>query len=506
MLSRLTRLPLIVVLLGATGLGCWIPAGHALVMRDLPTSRAFFYSGLIVLVLTILIGLATASRRPRNAANSHLSALVAAYVILPVVMAFPFLQAVPATSFANAWFEMLSSFTTTGAAGYEPARLPQSVHLWRALVGWFGGFFILLAAYAILAPLNLGGTEVISGRFPGGGARGISQIARVAEPSERLSRYSLQIFPVYSGLTLLLWLGLLIVGEPGLTALTHAMGTLSTSGISAGQGPDETPVLFLDEVLILIFLIFAVTRRALPFARLADRSRRFSRDPELRTAVVVVVLVPLVLLMHHWIFALGGASGIDILNGVGSTLWGALFTSASFLTTTGYESAHWGQAQLWSGLKAPGMMLMGLAMLGGGVATTAGGVKLLRIYALFRQAERELERVVHPSSIGGKGAAARKLRREGAYMAWVFFMLFSICIAGTILVLSMAGMDFQSALVLTVAALTNTGPLADVALSQPIPYGPLSLQVKMILGGAMIVGRLEVLALIALLAPGGWRH
>ncbi len=503
MLRRLAALPLIVVLLGVTALACWLPALHAAVLRDLPTARAFFYSGAILMVGTAMLGMASASWTPRNA-RGHLAALAGAYLVLPVAMALPVVQAVPDTSFANAWFEMLSSFTTTGATGYAAPRLPPSVHLWRAVAGWLGGFFILLAAYAVLAPLNLGGTEVISGRIPGRGGAG-AQAARAAEPSGRIARYALAIFPVYTGLTLLLWLGLMVAGEDGLIALTHAMGTLSTSGISAGRGPDDTNVLILDEVLIFGFMVFAVTRRALPFTGLADRSLPLRRDPELRTALLLVVMVPLVLLMHHWLFALA-ASEIDILSGIASTLWGALFTAGSFLTTTGYQSAHWGQAQLWSGLQVPGMMLLGLAILGGGVATTAGGVKLLRVYALFRHGERELERIVHPSSIGGKGAAARQLRREGAYMAWVFFMLFAMAIGATVLALSMVGVEFQQALVLAIAALTTTGPLADVALAQPIPYGPLSATVKAILGAAMIVGRLETLALIALVAPGGWRR
>lgn len=506
MLHRLATLPLIVVLLGVTALTCWLPAVHAAVLRDLPTARAFFYSGAILMVLTVMLALATASWRPRNAARSHLAALVGAYLVLPVAMALPVVQALPDTGFANAWFEMLSAFTTTGATGYAAPRLPPSVHLWRAVAGWLGGFFILLAAYAVLAPLNLGGAEVISGRVPGRGATGATQITRIAEPSERLARYALAIFPPYTGLTLLLWLGLLLAGEDSLIALTHAMGTLSTSGITAGRGPDDATVLILDEVMIFAFFLFAVTRRALPFTGLADRSLPLGRDPELRTAALFVALVPLVLLMHHWLFALTVSSEIDILAGISATLWGALFTAGSFLTTTGYQSAHWGQAQLWSGLQVPGMMLLGLAILGGGVATTAGGVKLLRIYALFRHGERELERIVHPASIGGKGAAARKLRREGAYMAWVFFMLFSMAIGTAVLALSMAGLEFQQALVLAIAALTTTGQLADVALAQPIPYGPLSATVKLVLGLAMIVGRLETLALIALLAPGGWRR
>ena len=505
MLTRLAHLPLIVVLLGATALFCWLPALHALVLRDHGVARAFFYSGGTLLVLTVMLALATAAWTPRNAARSHLATLVGAYVLLPLAMALPFAQAVPSTSFANAWFEMLSSFTTTGATGYDPERLPPSVHLWRATVGWFGGFYILLAAYAVLAPLNLGGAEVISGRVPGRGATGATQITRIAEPAERITRYALAIFPVYTGLTLILWVALLIAGENGLIALSHAMGTLSTSGISAGHGMKSSVTGVAGEALILVFLIFAVTRRALPFTGLADRAVPLRRDPEVRLAALFIVVVPLVLLLRH-VLVTRAYDGLNVLSGILGTLWGAIFTAASFLTTTGYESAYWGSARRWSGLEAPGMMLLGLAIIGGGVATTAGGVKLLRVYALFRHGERELERIVHPSSVGGQGSEARRMRREGAYMAWIFFMLFAMSIAVTILVLSMAGVQFQNALVLSIATLTTTGPLADVALSAPIGYDQFPLSVKLVLGTAMIVGRLETLALIVLFAPAGWRH
>ena len=506
MLARILQLPLIVILLGVTGLACWLPAIYALALRDHETARAFFYSGGALLVITVMLALATAAWRPQNVARSHLTTLAGAYLILPLAMALPFVQAVPDTSFTNAWFEMLSSFTTTGATGYIPERLAPAVHLWRATVGWMGGFFILLAAYAILAPLNLGGAEVISGRVPG---RGATQITRIAEPSQRMIRYAAAILPVYTALTLTLWVALLIAGEDGLIALAHAMGTLSTSGISAGHGVASTQSGLAGEALILIFLLFAVTRRALPFTGLADRTRPLGRDPELRIAALLVVLVPVVLFARHWLVSLQD-DGLELvpgaLSGAFSTLWGAFFTAASFLTTTGYESAHWASARLWSGLQAPGMMLLGLAIVGGGVATTAGGVKLLRVYALFRHGERELERIVHPSSIGGQGAEARRLRREGAYMAWIFFMLFAMSIGVTTLILSMANVEFRTALVLAIAALTTTGPLADIALAAPIGYGQLHGAVKLILGAAMIVGRLETLALIALLAPAGWRR
>ena len=505
MFARLAELPLLVVLLGATGGFTMLPAVHAALTNQNELARDFFYAGLALVMLTVMLGIATAACRPRNAARSHLGALAGAYLVLPLAMALPLVQAVPDTSLMNAWFEMVSCFTTTGASVYAPDRLADSVHLWRATVGWFGGFFSLVAAYAVLAPLNLGGAEVISGRVPGRGAIGATQITRVAEPSQRITRYALLIFPVYSGLTALLWLGLLVFGDDGVTALTHAMGTLSTSGISAGTGVASAPAGLPGEMLIFAFLIFAVTRRALPGTGLADRSRPLLADPELRLAGFLLTLVTVTLVLRHWLVAGSGGNLGDPVS-ILSALWGGIFTAASFLTTTGYQSAFWGSTTNWSGLGAPGLVLLGLAIVGGGVATTAGGLKLLRVYALFRHGERELERIIHPNSLGHGGIDARRLRREGAHMAWIFFMLFAISVAVVMATICILGVAFDAALVLTIAALSNTGPLADVATLDPIPYAGLSDPVKIVLGAAMVVGRLETLALIALLAPGGWRR
>jgi trk system potassium uptake protein len=169
MLTRLAELPLLVVLLGLSGAIALVPALYALGADDNEHARDFLYAALILLVITVMLGIATAAYSPRDPARSHLAALVLAYAVLPFALALPLAEALPDTTLVNAWFEMVSSFTTTGATVYVPDRLADAVHLWRATVGWFGGFLTLLAAYAILAPLNLGGTEVVSGA----GTRGI---------------------------------------------------------------------------------------------------------------------------------------------------------------------------------------------------------------------------------------------------------------------------------------------------------------------------------------------
>ena len=124
---------------------------------------------------------------------------------------------------------------------------------------------------------------------------------------------------------------------------------------------------------------------------------------------------------------------------------------------------------------------------------------------MLRHGERELERIVHPSSIGGGGEMARRLRREGAYMAWIFFMLFALSIAAVMMAVSLTGLEFEPATILSIAALSNTGPLAVVAGDAPLSWAALSEATKAVLALAMVLGRLETLALIALFNPDFWR-
>ncbi|MDF0602048.1 potassium transporter TrkG [Psychromarinibacter sp. C21-152] len=504
MWARILGLPLIVLLTGIGAASMLLPAAYAAAAEDWADAQAFLFSALIGLALAAMIGVAVANYEPRRQARSHLLALLGAYVLLPAVLAVPLWDSVGDTRFLNAYFEMVSSLTTTGATVYDdPGRLSGAAHLWRALVGWMGGFLVWVTAVAIMAPLNLGGFEVLGER--GDSAAGaIPQITEVADPQMRLRRYAVALLPIYTALTLALWVGLLVMGDAPLVAASHAMSTLATSGISPVGGTTGAASGFGGELLIFLFFGFALSRRTFEREGNVRRRRRLLRDPELRMGAGLAVLVPLFIFLRHWWGAFEVEAGSAFLQGV-RALWGSVFTVLSFLSTTGFESADWAAAQAWSGLKTPGLILMGLALVGGGVATTAGGVKLLRCYALYKHGIRELDRLVHPHSIGGEGGFARHLRTRGAYIAWIFFMLFAISIAGVMLALSLTGLDFDTATVLTIAALSNTGPLAGIAEAEPIRYALLTDPAKWILMASMVLGRLETLVIVALLNPEFWR-
>ena len=494
---RLLDLPFLVILLGLASICMAVPAAYAVVLGNFPVARAFFYSGSVLFVVTTMVALATATRSFADAPRNQIASVVATYLLLPFVLAIPVHQAMPGLPFQNAWFEMLSCFSATGATLFDaPDLVDNPIHLWRAMVGWLGGFYGLLIAAAILAPMALGGIDLLAGRMPGKIGGGL-QITKVAEPSQRLRHYFAVLFPVYGLLTLMLWVGLLIAGDTALIALSHAMGTISTSGVSAISGLGSSASGIAGEAIIAVFLCLAITRRLWPGSFWAEGRLKIMQDPELRLAFGLVAVVTVVLVVRHAALAAETASMQSAI-GTLRAIWGAAFTALSFLTTTGYHSTS------WPDLGSPGLVLLGLAMIGGGVATTAGGVKLLRVTALLRHGERELERIIHPHSIGGHGPVARRLRREGAYFAWIFFMIFGLSISGLVAALTLTGIEFHDALILAIACLTNTGQLATTVAVNPISYSTIGGAAQAILGIAMIMGRVEILAVLVLLSPKGW--
>ncbi len=504
MLNALSRLPLFLMLFGLSGVVMYVPAIYAAVLHDLHEARSFFYSGTLVLFIFGLIALTMSDTRRAPRSVDYLVALFLTFTVLPVVLALPFYEGLATTSYINAYFEMVSSLTTTGATLYDdPDRLSPSLHLWRGIVAWLGGLLMWIAAVAVFSPLNLGGFEVTAQAAPG--TDETQQGPRVvADPRKRLVRAAEALVPIYAGLTLLLWVLLMIMGSKALAGLMHAMAVLSTSGISPVGGLDGTQTGLGGEIMLFAFMVFALSRSTFSNDTGAVRRDAFWRDYELRLGVLIVVLVPMFLFLRHFL----GAYEFEDSQNLGAALraaWGAVFTVMSFLTTTGFESAEWQTAQDWSGLPTPGIILMGLAIVGGGVATTAGGVKLLRVYALYLQGYGEVQRLVHPSVVVGRRSDARRIRRKGAQIAWVVFMLFAISIAVISALLALLGVGFEDAFVLTIAALTTTGPLISVAGAAPIDLASQSDAVKLVLAATMVVARLETLAIVALMSPDLWQ-
>ena len=500
----LLRLPLFLLIFGLFSASMLVPAVYAGLLDEDVTGRAFLYSGLLGMILFGLIALAHAGRDPSHAPLGPLVSLFCAFVFLPVVLAVPFYEGLRTTTFLNAYIEMVSAITTTGATLFDdPERLNPALHLWRAQVGWLGGLLMWVAASAILAPLNLGGFEVTARAEPG--RRADTNVGMTApEVRIRIAKVCAVLVPIYVGLTLLLWLLLNVSGDRPLVAASHAMSIMATSGISPVGGLDGGASGLTGEIVMMLFMLFALSRLTFSTDTVNAGTGNLLRDPEFRIGIALVLAIPVLLFLRHYVGAFDVAAA-ESWSDAGRALWGGAFTVMSFLTTTGFASQNWGAAQAWSGLETPGLLLLGLAVIGGGVATTAGGVKLLRVYALYRNGLREMERLVHPSSVSGAGPMGRRVQKNGAFIAWIFFMLFALSLALVSMALAATGLSFDTALIVTISGLSTTGPLLDIAGDAPIRLTELTVTAKAIFAAAMVLGRLETLAIIALFTPDLWR-
>ena len=495
---NLSRYPLYLVLLFQTGLAMLVPAIHGLIFESFAVARSFFYAALLLMLFSAFVGIAVKKQaKTALSQRDQLLILLAAFIGLPIFMAVPFQDSIQTFSFTDAYFEMVSSFTTTGMTLVDSASL--TLHLWRAEVAWLGGYFTLVAAAAILAPLHLGGYEVISASDGSKGGGRLTQSDVREGANARIGRWSQKIFPVYLGLTGLLWFGLTMSGESVSVALIHALSVMSTSGISPIGGIENSVSGLWGELLIFAFLIAGLSRMTL----LPDhpQGQGLLKDREIRLGLIIVILVPVLIITRHWIASIDSETNATL-----AAFWGGLFTTISFLTTTGFVSSEWGAATDWSGQGSMQIILVGLCIVGGGVATTTGGVKLMRVYALFGLGTKEMSRLLYPSAIGQTGTRGLRISRDGAQIAWVFFMLYALTLAAVMTALGLSGVEFEDATILAVSALSTTGPLATYAGQEAISIASLGDGAKWVLLITMVIGRVEALALISLLNPEFWRN
>ena len=497
---RLDHLPLFFHLFGVAALSMFVPSAHALVIENYVEARSFFYTGLLGLFLLFMISIAASNRKIMESGVRQLASLALGLLFLPVFLAIPEYDIVQNIHFINAYFDMVSALTTTGLVVFEPDDISESLHLWRSLVAWLGGALIWVAAAAILSPMNLGGFE-IAGNQKANRANFLTS----AERKQFLKRTTIALFPIYLALTVFLWFWLTVSGLPGFDSLIFSMSILATSGITGVNELNDFGPNWVAEFIMLLFLFLALSRGKINQTRGYWGLGLLPNGPEFRLGITIIVFLSsflaLAQLQGIWAANLPVVSFSSL-----KALWADIFTVTSFLTTNGWSSSYWLETQKWARVSAPGILFLGIVLIGGGVATTAGGVKLLRVYALYANAIREMDRLVHPSSVGQTRSVYQSELRSRAFIAWIFFMLFVISLALITLTLAGAGMDFEVALVSCISALSNTGPLIDMVLSESVDFSTIGTGSKLIMSFAMVLGKLEVLVLIALFTPEIWRN
>jgi trk system potassium uptake protein TrkH len=475
-----------------------IVAAYALGIDMFREARIFFYIGLTGILILSLIILGTSNRKLKETGVSQLFSLILSFLFLPLFLAFPIWIIFPNLNWIDAYLDMVGAFTTTGLPVFEKEVFSQPSHLWRALVAWFGGGLIWIAAFVILMPVNLGGFEVVSNNknLPNSNRK-----LTLDERSTTLVKVSQKLIPVYLGLTVTLWGCLTSLGTDGYTSFIRALSVISTSGISGPEKFELDGAGFFGELVIVIFLFIALSKNVIKSFFKQIKIKNILYDKEIRLGLSIVIIVTVLFSFKQITSDIFQTEITESFGSVIEIIWGNFFTIFSFLTTNGYVSGFWQLSSSSTDLSYIIIVLMGLCLFGGGVATTAGGIKLLRISILFKAFSNETGKLLHPSSIASQKSLTKNLEIS-VFMAWIFFMLFMVSIASLTTFLAVFEMSFEDALLLAVACLTTTGPIIEMMEPNKFLITELSIFSKMALIIGMVLGRLEILVALSLIAFG----
>ena len=384
----------------------------------------------------------------------------------------------------DAFFEALSGLTTTGAtvmSGLD--EQPRSVLFWRAWLQWLGGLGTIVLAVSVLPMLGAGGMQMFRSAMPHGDH---------ATVGERVRRSTLALSWIYALLTLACAGALWAAGMGGFDAIAHALSTLSTGGFTTRDGPHSGFDNWLIEVVLIVFMLIGAVNFTLYWALLNGRPSEFRDDEECRLMYLIVLFASLLAVV-----ALNRQGGLDALD----ALRHGVFVTVSMLSTTGFVNdvvAPW-----------PVMMpilLLALAFVGGSSGSTAGSMKLMRLSLAIKQGRRELERLSHPHGVVRIQYGGRAVPEPVIQGLWSFFILYIVAFAALSVVLSAFGLDVDDAVSMALATLTNSGAGLVMMTGPGTSYAALPAAAKWILCLGMLMGRVELVAVVAVLTPMFWRH
>lgn len=408
------------------------------------------------------------------------------WVVLPVFGAIPLLLHIPGLSLTDAYFEAVSGLTTTGATvltGLE--KLPMSINIWRCFMVLLGGMGIIVLAVAILPLLGVGGSQVFKAETPGP-MKDDKLTPRIAETARGL-------WAVYFTVATACLLGFRWAGMSWPDAFMHMCSTMGLGGLA---GYDASFAAFNSgrvEAVAIVFMLLAGVNFALYFRVWQRRSiLPLWRDLEARLFFALMVgsvaLVTVFLVVHgvypEWTTALRHAA----------------FNVVSVATTTGFATVDYAQWPIF----APILMLFlcGFATCAG---STGGGIKLSRSLLLMKQVQREFTRLLHPRAVRPVTLGGAVVDTQVLFSVQAFMLVYgAVLVAGTMALL-LTGLDIISAFTAVVACINNTGP----GLGQVGPagnYQGLSDVQTWICTAVMLLGRLELFAVLVLFTPQFWRR
>lgn len=402
------------------------------------------------------------------------------WLIVGFVGCLPFIFSGSIPGFTDAFFESVSGFTTTGSSIlYDIESLPKSILFWRSLTHWIGGIGIIVLVIVVMPTLNMGGYHLFTLE---------SSLQEKIQP--KIKSVGLRLLYIYLFLTLAEIIFLKLGHMPLFDSICHAFGTVATGGFSPKNTSitDYSPYI---QYVIMVFMLLAGTNFVIFYFIIKGKFDRIGNNEELKFYLLIIAVIGIMVT---------GSLYFKMHISLEESFRAAFFQVISIVTCTGFASADY---LSWPAIAW--MLIFFSMFLGGSTGSTAGGIKMARHIIVIKNIRRIFSQLITPNAVNpikfNKKPISFEANNSIITFVTVYLMVF---IAGSITMVAL-GLDDRSAVSSVATCMAGIGPgLASVGPARNFAH--LSDAAKLVLTLLMLIGRLEIYAVLSLFSRSFWKN
>lgn len=405
-----------------------------------------------------------------------------AWIFTSLLGALPYSLSGVVPTYLDAVFETVSGLTTTGASIITDVEaMPDSILLWRSLTHWLGGMGIIVLFLVFLSEIGADAVNLFRAESPG------PTVDRVLPRIRQMARNLWLLYVAFTAVQIVL---LYLAGMNLFDAVNHTFATMATGGFSTRNASIKHYDSLAIELIIVFFMFLAGGNFGLYYLTWRKGLGQLWRDSEFKVYLGIVVGSTLVIAA-----AVCHQSGLSF----GTSLRDSLFTVVSLMTTTGFVTADFDQ---WPPVAK--IILLLLMLLGACAGSTAGGLKVIRLIILMKDAARSLLRAVHPRLVQAVKVDGKAVHFDVLHTILRFFFLYVLIFVLSVIIVSATGLAPFDAMGGVAATLGNVGP-GFGAVGPTTTFTDVHPLAKFIFILDMLLGRLELFTLLVLVHPEFWQ-
>jgi len=462
------------------GISMIIPIVIQIIYGELDSS--FIGAGIITIIFGILFFLANLDHDKKLNLQQAFLLTSLSWLSIAIFGSLPFVFSSLQLSITDSLFESMSGITTTGSTIIINLNdSPKGILLWRALLQWLGGIGIIVMAITLMPIMNVGGMQLFK----------ISSNDASEKILPKSKEIALSLILIYSGLTFICSIFYRIFGMNYFDSITHAMTTIATGGFS---NYNESIGYFNSATIEITAIIFIILG-SIPFIAyikfLNGNKRIFISDSQIRTFIKIII-VSIIILFLYLAFQNKNLSEINLRS--------ISFNVVSILTGTGYVTQqfdNWGNFPL--------IFFLILMFIGGCAGSTTCGIKIFRVQILYLFLVNQLKKIIYPRGIFVIKYDSNNVDDKFMSSIISFIYLYIIIFFVITALLSLSGLDFVTSISAAATSISNVGPGLGDIIGPNGNFSQLPDFSKWVLSFGMILGRLELFAILVLFLPSFWQ-